>query len=356
MPTFESLFPTFIQKCVELNTLLRLVAFMLFIVGTILFVGHGVSGKKLMLHLVRLLVLTALLVMLPRWGNEIQSIVQTSILAGLGVDPASVQDQYNQLLVVKRDAGPEHSWWDILGDLNAFTVETLVSGVLWLLGHCASLLVFWAYVFQKFILFTGYALSPLLIGFMAIPALRSIGDRYLLHLAGVLLWPLGWAIAALISQGMLDFMTDPATRFVDPTAGLYTAQATFGLAVLAFWIVFSTVAAPVIIQRVLTDGVLAGGQLIGGAFSSFLQTAATIAGAAATVAPAGLPLATGGAAGVAVVLSTLSTAAGQGSAGAMILAGSGLPLRRTGGRAGSDDLTGDQAVSDLIAKSRTQVQ
>jgi hypothetical protein len=29
-------------------------------------------------------------------------------------------------------------------------------------------MVFWAYVFQKFILFTGYALSPLLIGLMAI--------------------------------------------------------------------------------------------------------------------------------------------------------------------------------------------
>ena len=48
MPTFESLVPAFIQKCAELNTLLRLVAFMLFIVGIILFAAHGVSGKKLM--------------------------------------------------------------------------------------------------------------------------------------------------------------------------------------------------------------------------------------------------------------------------------------------------------------------
>ena len=48
MTTFESLFPTFIQKCAELNALLRLVAFMLFIVGTILFAAHGVSRKELM--------------------------------------------------------------------------------------------------------------------------------------------------------------------------------------------------------------------------------------------------------------------------------------------------------------------
>ena len=41
MATFESLFPTFLQKCAELHELLRLVAFLLFTVGTILFVVRG---------------------------------------------------------------------------------------------------------------------------------------------------------------------------------------------------------------------------------------------------------------------------------------------------------------------------
>ena len=163
MATFEQLFPTFLQKCVELHELLRIVAFMLFIVGTILCVVHGFSGKTLMLHMVRLFILTALLVFLPQWGNQVQSLLQTSILNGLGVDPAHVQDQYNQLLVIKRDTGSDHSWWDILGDLGGFTVELLISGILWLVGEFASLLLFWAYIIQKFILFTGYALSPLLI-------------------------------------------------------------------------------------------------------------------------------------------------------------------------------------------------
>src|SRR5213595_3857786 len=123
MASFESVFPTFLQKCAELHELLRVVAFMLFIVGTILFVQHGFSGKTLILHLVRLFVLTALLVMLPQWGNEIQHILQTSILNGLGVDPSHVQDQYNQLLAVKRDAGADRSWWDILGDLSGIPLD-----------------------------------------------------------------------------------------------------------------------------------------------------------------------------------------------------------------------------------------
>ena len=351
MASFESLFPTFLQKCAELNELLRIVAFMLFIVGTIMLVVHGFSGKTLMLHLVRLFVLTALLVMLPQWGNQVQSLVQTSILNGLGVDPSNVQDQYNNLLVVKRDAGSDHSWWDILGDLNGFTVEILISGVLWLVGEFASLLMFWAYIIQKFILFTSYALSPLLIGFMAIRAFRSVGSRYLMNIVGVLLWPLGWAVAALITQGILDFMTDPSFKFIDPTATVYSLQATVGVVVVAFWIVFSTIAAPLVIQKVLTSGALAGGQLLAGAASSFLQTAATTAGAAAVASTTGVPFATVGAAGMAAVLSTLSTAGGHGSAGAIIIAGSGLPPRSARGRPG-DDITGDKSVRELISKGK----
>jgi len=262
-----------------------------------------------------------------------------------------VQDQYNQLLGIRRDTSTGHSWWDILGDLSGFTVEVLISGILWLVGEFASLLVFWAYIIQKFILFTGYALSPLLIGFMAMRPLRSIGNRYLMHLVGVLLWPLGWAVAALITQGILDFMTDPSFRFIDPTATLYSLQATVGVVVVAFWIVFSTIAAPLVIQKVLATGELAGGQLIAGAFSSFFQTAATTAGAAAVAAPIGIPAVTAGAAGMAAVLSTLSTAAGHGSAGAIIIARSGLPPRSARGRPG-DDITGDKAVRELISKGK----
>jgi hypothetical protein len=304
-----------------------------------------------MLHMVRLFVLTALLVMLPQWGNQAQQLLQSSILDGLGVDPSNVQDQYNQLLVIKRDTGTDRSWWDILSDLNSFTVELLISGFLWLFGQFASLLLFWAYIIQKFILFTAYALSPLMIGFMAIRPLRSVGGRYLMHIVGVLLWPLGWAVAALITQGILDFMTDPSFKFIDPTATLYSLQATVGVAVVAFWIVFSTISAPVVIQKVLSYGTLAGGQLISGAFGSFFQTAATTAGAAAVASTTGLPLVTAGAAGMAAVLSTLSTAAGQGSAGAIIIAGSGLPPRSARGRPG-DDITGDKAVRELIAKGK----
>jgi len=53
--------------------------------------------------------------------------------------------------------------------------EALISGLLWIFGLLASIIVFYAYLIQKFILYLGYALSPIFIGFLAIRALNQIG-------------------------------------------------------------------------------------------------------------------------------------------------------------------------------------
>jgi len=325
MATFDSIFPTFLAKCGELHTLLLSVAFALFIVGVIVTVQQRSSHKSILNLLLRLLLLTSLLVFLPAWGNTLQNLLQTSILSGLGVDPANVYQQFNQLLIIKRDPATTSSWWNVMSQLHNFTTDLIISAVLWLVGQFASLMMFWAYIFQTIILNLGYALSPLLIGFMAIPALKHTGNRYLMNLVGVLLWPLGWALAALVTQGILDFMTDPSFEYIDPTSTLPDLQKTIGVAVVAFWIIFSTVAAPVIIQNVIAHGIQPGGALLAGGISSALQTAATTAGAAATASSTGIPAVTAGAAGVAALLSTMSSAANMGSAGAIIIAGSGLP-------------------------------
>ena len=146
--------------------------------------------------------------------------------------------------------------------------------------------------------------------------------------------------------------TDPSLKYLDPDRRPFTrCRNQSGVLVIAFWIIFSTVAAPLVIQSVLSHGTLAGGQLISGAVSSFLQTAATTAGAAAVASTTGMPFVTAGAAGLAASMSTLSTAAGLGSAGAIIISGSGLPPHAARGRPG-DDITGDKAVRELIAKNK----
>jgi len=355
MASFNSLFPTFLQRCADLRIVLLVVAYMLVIVGIIMMATRRPSPRAWMRHFVRITLVMSLLVFLPQWGDQVQGIVATTVTNTLKANPDQIYTAYQETLKIKHSETETTGLWDIIANGTSGVVNAIIGGILWLVAFAASLLIFWAYVFQKIILNIGYALSPILIGFIAVPALSGVGNRYLLNLIGVLLWPLGWGAAALISQGILDFMTDQSFLAIDPTSTLYSLQNLIGLAVLSFWTLFSTCAAPIIITKVLTHGADAGSLLLGGGIGTFIQTAATTAGAAAVAAPIGRPFVTAATAGMAAVLSTASLASGMGSAGAIIIAGSGLPPRSARGRPG-DDITGDKAVRDLIATSRNQVR
>jgi hypothetical protein len=342
MPTFNSIFPTFLAKCAELHTLLLSVAFALFIVGVIATVLRRSSHKTILNLLLRLLLLTSLLVFLPSWGNTLQQLLQNSIISGLGVDPANVYQQFVELLIIKRDPATSASWWNVMSQLHNFTTDLIITAVLWLIGHLGAVMMYWGYILQKIILNLGYALSPLLIGFMAIPELKHTGSRYLMNLVGVLLWPLGWAVAALVTQGMLDFMTNPILEYIDPTSQLPDLQKTFGAAVIGYWIIFSTIAAPVIIQKVISSGALAGGELLSGGARVAIQTATSAVGGAMTAAPLG-PVAAVAAGGVAGGLTLLSTSSGTGHAGSLVTSLGGLAAHK-------NDPTGDKAVRQLLAQ------
>ena len=340
MATFDSIFPTFLAKCGELHDLLLSVAFALFVTGIILTVHHRLS-HRVALHLAtRLMVLTSLLVYLPVWGNTLQQLLQDSIISGLGVDPAQIYDQFLGLLIIKRDPSMFSSWWNILSHLHNITTDLLITSVLWLVGHFASLLMFWGYIFQKVILDMSYALSPLLIGFMAIPALKHIGGRYLLNMVGVLFWPLGWAVAALVTQGMLDFISDPSLEYIDPTSQLPDFQKTLGAAAIGFWIIFSTIAAPVIIQKTIASGALAASALFSAGTHAAIQTATSAVSGAVAAAPLG-PVAVVAAGGAAGVAGMFSTSAGVANASYLVTSLAGL-------RGSKNDPSGDKAVRQML--------
>ena len=134
MATFDSIFPTFLAKCGELHTLLLSVAFALFIVGIIVTVMHHSSHKSILNLLLRLFLLTSLLVFLPAWGNTLQNLLQTSILSGLGVDPAQVYQQFVKCSSSSATPPRQSSWWNVLSELHNFTTDLIISVVLWLVG------------------------------------------------------------------------------------------------------------------------------------------------------------------------------------------------------------------------------
>ena len=143
----------------------------------------------------------------------------------------------------------------------------------------------------------------------------------------------------------------PLRAYVHRRHKLFPLAEQFFLSERGVGLTYTTVRRTFLQLRAGIPYIQAGSALLAGGVSSALQTAATTAGAAATASTTGLPLVTAGAAGIAAVLSTMSSAANMGSAGAIIIAGSGLPPRSARGRPG-DDITGDKAVRDLIAKSK----
>ncbi len=361
MNDFDSLFPNFLPQCLEMNRVLTPIAFVLFVVGVVSSTMTGQRSAGAYLRTIgRTLGYAAVLALLVNWGGEVATIMDQTVKQTLQANPGAVYAQYQKALEVKKTSGDERSWWDVLDGQAIF--ETAISAAMWLLGWLASVVVFYAYLIQKFVIYVAYGLAPIFIGFLAVRTLQSIGVAFLLGFVGVLCWPLGWGAASLLTAGLIDFMTDQSFFSLGAVAGGagYGLQNLMGLAVLAIWLLSSTIAAPVLIQKAISTGAQIGGALIG--------TAATAGAAGATsgAAAAGALSAGGGWMGMLAGVAGGTAAATVGAAEASASGSSYSPMgnllgslasqrsaSRRPGKPKKDDPTGDQAVREILEKQRS---
>ena len=361
MGDFNSMFPNFLAQCLSLKTLLTPIAYLLITGGLIAAtIANHRSGNASLQAVGRIIVFIMLIVFLPTWGNQIVTIVDDTVKNVLKVDPAKIHDQYQAALELKKSADGSKSWWEKIFDFPASMVEALMSVVFIILGWLASTIEWWAYILQSAILFIGYALSPIFIGMLAFPSLQNVGRNYLLNLLGVMIWPLGWGVAGLITQGVIDFMTDQS--FLSASAApntLYSLQNLMGLAFLGVWIIFSTIAAPVAIQKAITTGHSAASSLFGGASAAAQKSAQAGATAFAGNATTGIKSAIAiAAASEALVSSSMGgNASVIGSLAQMNSRNSGQEHDQSKEKQSENsfppnDPTGDKTVAGMLNKSR----
>ena len=368
MTDFNTLFPNFTERCVELQQLLLPIAYLLLVSGAISATINGHRSGQAVVHVVgRIIIYIVLLTFLVTWGNTVTQIVDNTVKNVLKVDPAQIQSQYNAALELQKSGQEQKSWWEKVTDFSASIFESLISACLWLLGWIASAIVFYAYIIQKVILYIGYGLAPIFIGFLAFGVLRGVGTRYLLNLVGVMLWPLGWGVAGLVTEGLIGFMTDQSFLHTSAVGGVgYTLQNLIGLGLLGIWIIFSTIAAPVIIQRSLVEGILAGSPLLSGAFAAgkaaittAVTTGTTVAAQAMSGGAVNLPLVVAGiGAGAAAGMESLASTSGGLGGGSLV--NTLAQLRPLGERRGHDhdesfprgDVTGDKTVAALLQRTK----
>ncbi len=364
MNDFNTLFPNFLNQCAEMNRVLTPIAFVLLAIGVVssTITGHR-SASAYLRTVGRTFAFAAVLSYLPTWSNEVSTTIDTTVRETLHADPAGVYAQYQKALEVSKGPPPtstdSKSWWNMLDGQAIF--EGIISGAMLLLGFLASVIVFYAYLVQKFILYVGFALAPIFIGFLAVRTLHSIGVGFLLGYAGVLCWPIGWGAASLLTSGLISFMTDQsflASGGFTGGAG-YGLQNLMGLAALAIWLISSTIAAPIIIQKAIATGAQVGQGLASTAVTAGVAGLTAGAGAAASMS------AGGGAAAAAAGVIGGGAAAGIGAAEASMSGGSYSPMGNLVGSLGSsrgasrkpkkpkkNDPSGDDFVRELLLHAR----
>ncbi len=159
MNDFNTLFPNLLNQCAEMNRVLTPIAFVLLAIGVVSSTVTGRRSPSAYLRTVgRTFAIAAVLAYLPTWSNEAATLVDTTVRETLHADPAGVHDQYQKALAAVKGTGTtssgSKSWWDLLDAQAIF--EGLISAAMIALGFLASVIVFYAYLVQKFILYVGF--------------------------------------------------------------------------------------------------------------------------------------------------------------------------------------------------------
>ena len=186
-------------------------------------------------------------------------------------------------------------------------------------------------VVQQVLLIYALTFSPVFLAFFNLPALSGVAQKYFMSIVSVALWPLGWALASVLTQAIMDMAANNAVyQDLDGQVVLSTAQSMYYMLILTIWIVTSTIAAPFMVSNILIQGATAGSGLLSRVGFALGQSASYAAGAGITTSMAGgsLPASMlGGAVAGGVGLASGSL----GSSNMLVPTGLGILAAKTGG-------------------------
>lgn len=247
-------FPAFVGSCTALHDLLVPCGLVVLVLsfGWRFWAGP-ISAPEIIRFIVKLFLIVLLISHTHALINAAQTIVTRLTEEHVPARPENVAARYQEKLAQAQNA-PQARDRSFLGSLfsdNWF--ESIIFAVLTLISWLAMALMFFIYSVQRVVLMVCWVLSPLLFATFAIGPVSNIGLRHLLRIIGVILWPLGLALAATFTDGLIDAATDQSFLVSGATMGWlgYGLQNLLAVTVIAIWIIFSSVLAPMMIQRLI---------------------------------------------------------------------------------------------------------
>ncbi|MCB1095910.1 MAG: hypothetical protein KDN22_10080 [Verrucomicrobiae bacterium] len=297
---FSELFPEIVDQARDLHGALSGVAMVILFAGLVLSGWRGSLGgdsSEMLRAVVSTGILACVIHFFPDWADALTG-VSHALVDQLDSDPSQSHEEFARLLT-GADEADDVGFWDVLWSDEGGIGRALIYAIILLLGKIAFLIMWLGYLLQHVIAAFAIAVSPGFLAMFALNATRGVAVKFVLSFFGILLWPLGWAAADIMTDALLKMAAD--NNVYNSTGSQQEGSATQTLSfilALSIWIPVSTIAAPRLISRAIQEGSQIGTALLGSFGASLGQGMSYGVGAGVTASLAG---ASGGAAGSAAI-------------------------------------------------------
>ena len=243
----------------QLFTLLLPIAALL-AAGGLLAVFQQGTGPEQLRGIVQIAFMVALLAGFDAIVQAGKAEVHRMVEKDLKADPLMLAEKFTSKLMAGDDLDLKGTFYEQITKAGAVLFHTLLAVVITMVSLVAMVIFFLAYLAQELALEMGIGFAPLYVGFLFLPATRGIGIQFLLYMAAIVLFPLGWGAASLVSDHLVELATrhDAASQPAVASTLAYGMRNLFGSFLVAVWILISTAFAPFAILKGVTSGVHIG--------------------------------------------------------------------------------------------------
>lgn len=258
-------FPELYEQAIAFNQTIVPVALILATTGIIAAGARAIAGdiRGMLQGLSVAIIISVLIPTFPGIANDIQ-LATYALVEQAGSNPSDTSKKFGDLIVNNIEEGDsEVGFFDILTDKNGGVGKALLYVFLLLSSFLALIIQYLIFIAQQMLTVFGIAMAPIFLTMLMVAPLREIATRYFLSLVAIMMWPLGWGFADITTTALLERAVQ-AELYSEGTGAFFarTSQSLFFAFAISIWLVVSTIAAPYVVQKVITTGANAGAAMM----------------------------------------------------------------------------------------------
>ncbi|MEO0510945.1 MAG: hypothetical protein AAF065_13930 [Verrucomicrobiota bacterium] len=298
MTNLETQLPELYASAITLFGQTKPIVIALLFIGFSLKVGWSMFGDagQILRALLGVSVCALMIGILPDLMNDLQRFAY-AFIEHIDASPSTLHHDFAELILSSgEDANKPIGFWDIILSRDVGLGEAISYAFVYVGSQCAWAVSYLLQWLQQVLLIYGTAVAPVFVAFFMLEVLRPVAGKFFMGMFSVAFWPLGWAIANVVSQSLIQLSAGPE--------GELNSNAFWSVLLLSLWLIFSAIAAPLVIHKMLSTGVNAGASLVKNFVTSIATAGTHAVGGAVTASMmgagkgwAGAAAATSGAAG-----------------------------------------------------------